>query len=75
MWQACPICKGSGYTPALFGTMNRCRTCLTSGVINELTARPPQHFIDQEEIRRDVKGIDMAEHDVNQLTLPFTTKE
>ena len=38
MWQACPICKGTGLG---FDFVTKCTVCAGKKIISELTGQPP----------------------------------
>ena len=44
-YQACPICKGLGSVGVGFPNGDVCRTCGGTGIINEVTGKPPDNNI------------------------------
>ena len=42
MWQKCPICNGTGYSPiGTFTSMPTCPTCNGHRIISEISGLPP----------------------------------
>lgn len=46
MWQKCPICNGTGFTPEVF-EKTVCPVCNGKKIISTLTGLPPAYILDK----------------------------
>lgn len=42
-WQCCPVCKGTGYNPHIYGDIKQpCAVCNGAKIINTTIGKPPE---------------------------------